>query len=233
MVSKKKQVKEEHPEEVIESAINRTEFFIQKNGKTLLTILIVIVVIAGGLAGYRYLHKVPRQNKAAAAIFPAQNLFAADSLAAALNGDGNNMGFLDVIQTYGSTESGNLAKHYAGQCYLRMGDYDNAIKYFGMYKDVKGISAKLVNAMNAGLTGDAYVQKGDLDKGVSFYSKAVSASDDLLTTSYYLFKSGQIYQKQGNNAKALEAYKTIKQKYPRSQEASEIDKYIAQLEQAL
>lgn len=71
MVDNKKQVSED-PEVVIESAIGRTEDFIQKNGKTLLTILIVVVLLVGGFFGYKYLYSTPRQEKASAAIFSAQ-----------------------------------------------------------------------------------------------------------------------------------------------------------------
>ena len=59
----------------------------------------------------------------------------------ALEGDANGPGFLDVIDQYGSTRAGNLAKHYAGICYLRLGDLDNAATYLAKYKPAKGIPA--------------------------------------------------------------------------------------------
>lgn len=229
----KKQKPQEDPEVKIESAIGRTEAWIQKNAKTLLTILVVVIVVAGGYFAYQYLYKAPRQEKAASAMFNAQYAFDSDSLSLALNGDGNTQGFIQIIDKYGSTPSGNLAKHYAGQCYLRMGQYDNAIQYFNQYKDAKGIPAQLVNAMNAGFTGDAYIQLGDLDKGVSMYEKAVRTGDNMLTTPYYSRKAGQIYEQLGNYKKALEMYNTVKDKFPTSMEARDIDKYIGQVEQKL
>lgn len=232
MASKNKQVKED-PEVAIESAINKTEIWIMRNGKTLLTILVVIIAIASCIAGYVYLYKTPQQKKASAAIFQAQNYFAVDSFPQALNGDGNNFGFLQVIDKYGSTNSGNIAKHYAGQCYLRMGDYDNALKYFGMYKNVKGIPSELVNAMNAGMQGDAYAQKGDVNKAINMYEKAVATSDNGVTAPYYTKKAAMLYEGQGKTAKAIELYKEVKQKYPGSFESRDIDKYIAQAEQKL
>ncbi|MDR2936424.1 MAG: tetratricopeptide repeat protein [Rikenellaceae bacterium] len=230
MVDKKKH-EEVDPEVKIESVIGRTEYFIQQNGKTLLTVLAVIVVLVGGFFAYKYLYVAPRQEKAAAAIFAAQEFFAADSFATALNGDGQHDGFLQVVDKYGSTASGNLAKHYAGQCYLRMGEYQKAVEWFGKFTNVKGIPATMVNAENTGLTGDAYAQLGDMQKAVAQYEKAASMSENALTAPYYCRKAGQVYAKLGNNAKALEFFNRVKNEFPTSTEAREIDKYIGQVEQ--
>lgn len=232
MVNKKQHASEE-PEVVIETAIGKTEEFIHRNGKTLLTILAVAVVLVGGYFGYQYLYQAPRQEKAATAMFNAQHAFAADSFALALNGDGNTQGFLQIIEKYGSTPSGNLAKHYAGQCYLRQGQYQEAIGCFEDYKNVKGIPAQLINSLNAGFMGDAYVQLGNLEKGASLYEEAVSTGEDQLTTPYYSQKAGAIYEMLGNNKKALEMYNIVKLRFPNSMEARDIDKYIAQVEQKL
>jgi predicted negative regulator of RcsB-dependent stress response len=234
MADKKNQEPEKDPEAAIASAIGRTEDWILQNGKTLLTILGVLVIVVGGYFGYRYLYQAPRQEKAAAAMFRAQNAFDGNLFELALNGDANTAGFLSVIDQYGSTASGNLARHYAGQCYLRLGQYDEAIRYFDQYKTVRGsIPARLVNAMNAGLTGDACVQKGDLARGASQYEKAVEAGADELTTPYYCRKAGQLYEQLGDYPRALAMYRRIKVHYPASLEAQDVDKYIARVEQKI
>ncbi|UKI39587.1 MAG: hypothetical protein L6V35_01520 [Alistipes putredinis] len=51
-----------------------------------------------------------------------------------MEGDGSTAGFLEVIEKYGSTPQGNIAKHYAGICYLKNGDLDNALAYLAKYK---------------------------------------------------------------------------------------------------
>ena len=106
----------EDPEVAIQSAIGRVEGFIMNNGRSLLTALIVVVVVVGGFFGYKYLISGPRAEKAAAMMFVAEQQFAVDSFALALNGDGNFAGFLEVIDRYGSTDEGNLARQYAGIC---------------------------------------------------------------------------------------------------------------------
>ncbi len=42
-------------------------------------------------------------------MFKAEEYYRMDSLNLALNGDGQNLGFLKVIDRYGGTDAGNLA----------------------------------------------------------------------------------------------------------------------------
>lgn len=225
----KKINQQEDPEVQIEQAINRSEHFIEKNGKKLLIALCVVVVVLGCYFGYTNLVKSPKEQKAAEVAYVAQQLFGKGDFAQALNGDGNNAGFLDVIKNYGSTAAGNTAAHYAGICYIKMGDFKTAITYLEKYKDVEGTAAAIINAQNKGLIGDAYVELKENAKAISFYEKAVAASDNQLTTPYYLMKVAGVYEANGDTVKALAAYEKIKNTYFESMEARDIDKYIGKL----
>lgn len=216
----------EAAEERMDSAIGRTEQFIYNNGKTLLTVLIVVVLLIGGYFAYKHLYVAGRADKASAAMFVAQQNLAEEMYEAALNGDGNNFGFLEVIAQYSSTPQANLAKHYAGECYVKLGDLDSALDYLNQYKEVKGIPAAVINAQNLGLQGDVYVQKGDFAKAVEMYAKAVKAGSDPLTSPYYLRKMGMAYMSAGKSTEANDAFQRILDEYPQSMEAREIEKYI-------
>lgn len=225
----KKVNQQEDPEVQIEQAIGKSEQFIEKNGKNLLIALCVVVVLIGCYFAYTHLVKAPNEQKAATVVYVAQQFFAADEFDKALNGDGNNVGFLDIIKNYGSTSTGNVANHYAGICYLKMGDFKSAISYLEKYKDVEGVAAEMINAQNKGLIGDAYVELKDNAKALSFYEKAIAVSDNQLTTPYYLMKIAGINVANGDTAKALECYEKIKNTYFNSMEARDIDKYIGKL----
>lgn len=227
----KKSGKSNAPEEKIESALGKTEKFLQDYSKQLLTALIVVLVLVGGYFGYVHLIAQPRAEKAAENMFVAEQLFAQGDFETALNGDGNNPGFLEITDNYGGTRPGRLAAHYAGICYLKLGDADSALDYLAKYKPAKGSTAAVINAQNFGLRGDVYAQRGDLNKALDLYKKAVDAGNNILTTPYFLKKSAEIYTRQGNHEKALEACYKIKNQYGGSIEARDIDKYIGALEQ--
>lgn len=231
MATKKKATAAPAPEESIENALSKTEKFFEKNAKTLLTALIVVVVIVGGYFGFKYLYSMPRANKAADMMFVAEQQFAAEDYQLALDGDGNNAGFIEVVDKYASTPAGSLAAHYAGVCYMKLGQVDDALQYLTKYRKGKGAAAGIINAQNLGLQGDVYDAKSDYAKSVELYRKAVDVSDNDLTAPYYLAKLGGAYAKLGKIAEAVAAYKTITENYASSMEARDADKYIGQLEQ--
>ena len=216
----------EDAEERMDSAIGRAEQFIYNNGKSLLTALVVVVLLVGGYFAYKHLYQAGREQKAAAAMFVAQQNMAQEMYEVALNGDGNQLGFLDVIAQYGSTAQGNVARQYAGECYVKLGDLDAALDQLGQYKAVKGVPAAMVNAQNLGLRGDIYVQKGDYAKAVDLYSQAVKVGEDTFASPYYLKKMGLALAAADKNAEANDAFQRILDEYPGSMEAREVEKYM-------
>jgi len=219
------------PEEKIEGAIGKTEEFLQKNMKPLLIVLVVAVLLVGGYFAYRYLIQEPKMQKAADAMYTAEMLFMQEDYTAALNGDGMNDGFIDIVDAYGSLPQGRLAAHYAGVCYMKLGEYDNALVYLQKYNTRKGAPAVVINAQNFGLQGDIYVQQGNYKKASELYDLAVKAGDNVLTTAYYLKKYALVNEKLGNIQVAIDACNRIKTDYAGSLEARDIEKVIGRLEQ--
>ena len=218
-------------QETLGEAMNKTEFFFEKNGRMLSYVFLGLLVLAALVFGYRALIVSPRAEKAAEMIAEAQYRFEDQNAdyALALEGDANGPGFLDVIDQYGSTRAGNLAKHYAGICYLRLGDLDNAATYLAKYKPAKGIPAEIVNAQNIGLQGDIAVEQQDYARAVKFYEKAVKAADNNLTAPMYLHKAGLAEQAQGNEQKAAAFYEEILTSYPASMEARDAEKLLGSI----
>ena len=158
-------------------------------------------------------------------MFQAERYLELDSLKLALNGDGNYLGFLDIAKDYKFTNTGNLAKYSAGICYLHLGNYQEAIDFLNKYtkKD------KVIGSLAIGATGDAYVELGDLDKGVSKYIEAADYAGNSFNTPLFLMKAGEIYELKGKFPDALKIYERIESQYPESTEGTTIEKYIARL----
>ena len=101
----------------------------------------------------------PQEKKAAAAMFKGEQYFAKDSFNLALNGNGADYeGFEAIIDQYGSTSAGNLAKAYAGICYFKMGDNEKALD---LLKSFSG-SDDMISPAITGLIGDCYVNMGNV-----------------------------------------------------------------------
>lgn len=226
-IQKKQQV--EDPEEVIEAAIDSTQGFIQTNLKKLSIGLGVIAVAVCAVFAYIYLVSIPREFKASAEMFEAQQMFAIDSFEMALNGSGETKGFIDIANEYSSSKVGNIANHYAGVCYMQIGDYEKAIASLTKYSAVDGIASEVINAQNLGLQGDANVQLENYEAALVAFEKAANVSENSFTAPMYFKKAGVVAEKLGKKEKALELYTVIRNQYAASLEGRDIEKYIGRV----
>ena len=207
----------------VESALTKSEQFLEANQKLIGIIIGAIVVVSVGYLAFNKFYLEPRSTDAQEQMFMAQNYFEKDSFNLALNGDGNNPGFLEIVDDFGSTDAGNLAKYYAGISYLNLGQYDNAIDYLKQFST----DDLLLGPISVGAQGDAQLELGKADKALSLYTDAYKMNDNELTTPIYMLKAGELLESSNKNADALKLYETIKQKFPESNEGRSIDKYIA------
>lgn len=217
-------------EQALENAKNRTEGFFENNSKTVIAGLIAIFVLAAAIFGYRKLIVEPRMDKAQEMLYGAQYRFEEQTpdYELALNGDQSAPGFAEVVETYGGTPAGNLARYYAAACCMHLGDMAQAEQYLAKFKHVKGKTGKLINAMAEGLKGDIAVDNGDYTKAAAHFEKAVNVSDNVFTAPMYLRKAAMAYKAAGNKAKADACLETIRTKYPSSIDARDAEKYLAQ-----
>lgn len=219
----KKQDKTEDRIVAVEEALSRTEKFIEKNQKLLMIVIGAVVVVVMIFFGFKRFYQAPREQEGLEQMFMAEHYFEVDSLNLALNGDGMYPGFLSIIDDYSMTNASNLSKYYAGVCYLRLGNYDEAIDYL---KSFKG-KDQIIAPMAKGALGDAYMEKNESSKAASCYMEAAEMNENEFTTPLFLMKAGWTYELLADYDQAVKVYERIKYNFPSSNEAREIDKYIA------
>lgn len=207
-------------------ALVRVQGFWEKFQKPVIIVIAVIVIGVGGWYGYKKLVVEPKEEKASEALFKAQQYFNSDSSNLVLNGDGTNKGALYVINTYGGTKAGNLAKYYAGVSYLKLGDFNNAVKYLKDFStDAKQIEAKALACL-----GDSYSELNKKDEAVDSYKKAAGMLEsDAANSAEYLFRAASLQELNGKTKEALDLYKELKEKYPTSDKGAQADKFIYRL----
>lgn len=205
----------------------QAQSFVEKHEKTIVRVAAAILILGLGFILWKYFYKMPREKEAKEQMYMAQQQFAKDSFALALQNPGGGFkGFIDISKQYSGTKAANLANYYAGTSYMYLGEYDAAISYL---EDFCPCDSEVMPAMKDGLLGDAYAEKGDFAKSLKYYEKAARASDNGLSAPYYLFKLGLLSEKQGDSGKALASFKQIKEKFPTSVQGADIDKYIARV----
>lgn len=211
--------------DMVEVREQATDFFERYRNFILGGLGLIVLIIVGWVA-YKQFFIKPKQQEAVDQMFQAQIQFERDSFQLALlNPGGGYLGFLDVMDNYKGTPAANLASYYAGVCYLQLGKYDAAVSY------LKDFNAKgdVMPIMRNGALGDAYAELNDLSSAMSYYKKAVSVGENDLLTPYYLKKVAMLNEKNGDTQAALEAYEKIRDKYPTSPDAKDIEKYIVRV----
>ena len=217
--------------EGLDSGANKIEAWILKRQKYLLIGLGAVVVIVLGYLGYlKFIQEPAEKNAADELAFPKAYFDEAlameepsDSLLnLALNGDGAKAGLLDIIDQYGSTKAGNLAKYYTGISYLKMAEYKKAIEFLDEFSS----DDMMLGPVAKGAIGDAFVDLEKPEDAFKYYEEAYKMNPNNFTTPIFLDKAAKTAIVLKDYAKAEELYRKIKSDYPHSAAAQDIDAKI-------
>ncbi len=215
----------------LDETASRSEQWVEKNQKIIFTGLIAVVVIIVGYLAYNNYILEPKEIEAADELAYPKKYFeqaqgssiAVDSLYnLSLNGADGKYGLIDIVDTYGSTKAGNLAKYMSGIAYLKTGDYENAIQYLSDFSS----DDEILGAIALGSIGDAFTEINQFEDALKYYVDAANYKDNKFTSPLYFFKAGNIALELKEFDKAEEYFTNIKISYSKSEEAKNINIYI-------
>lgn len=222
-MAKKDFKKEDQNLENVQEALTTNAMWIEKNQKVITWVVVAVVaVVLGIMAVNQYVIK-PKAAEANNENAKAVAYFMQGDYEKALNGDDAEcIGFEQIAQDYKMYQGGKLAALYAGICYYQTSEYEEAAKY------LKKFSADdlTIDPAAKQLLGDAYVQMQEYDKAVKAFEAAAKSGNDLIAPMS-LKKAGLVYLEMGNKKAAHKVFSAVKADYPMSNEAQDIEKYIA------
>lgn len=221
MAKSKKQTK---PDEL--ENLTATESFIDKYKNILIIGGISIVVIVLGIIGYQKFISQPHEEESREAYWNAFYELERDSLNLAVTGNENFDGMEDIADEYAGTSGGNIATYSLGIHAMENGEFEEAIEYF----DDVDFDDIMMGSMVIGLKGDCYVELDDYESAIDMFEEAAEREANMFTTPMFLKKAGLAYEALGQNGEALAAYQKIKDDWYESEEAKDIEKYIARAE---
>ena len=202
----------ENPE-IIGESISKTEEFFNKNKNLIYVFSGSLILLFIFFSTYNFI-KDNQNIEAQEEMFQAVYYFEQDSLVKALNGDGNNYGFLEIIDEYSLSDAANLSHYYAGVSYLKLGNYDNAISYLLPYSS----SDLLLQARAYSLIGDAYVELQDYNNAIKYFKLASSNNPNEYFTPKYILKLALVYEKIDDLNSAINSYDQIIDEFKESAE---------------
>jgi tetratricopeptide (TPR) repeat protein len=208
----------------VDNVLDRAELYFEENKQRFTTIAVVLFGLIGGYLAYKYLYIAGEEEAAAKEMFRAEQFFAMENYEAAINGNGGDIkGFSQIVDEYSATPSGNLAQYYLGISLLKTGKFEEAIEHLEEF-DGKD---QIVGPQATGAIGDAYLELGQFDEAITFYLKAAEQSPNAFTSPVFLKKAALVNEEKGSCITAVQLYERIKNEYPQSEIAKDMDKYIA------
>ncbi|MBL6877030.1 MAG: tetratricopeptide repeat protein [Flavobacteriales bacterium] len=220
--------------ESLDSTANKSEQWILKNQKIILTIIALISVSVLSYIGYERLISDPNEKEAISELNKAQYFFElalvsneSDSLfKLALNGGEGKYGFLDIVKEYSGTKASNLANYSIGMSYLNLKEYDNAIIYLEKFKS----DDILLKSISLGTIGDCFSELNQPDEAFEYYQKAFKHNENIYTTPKYLFKAALIGSEIGKYRSSIDFLNRIKDEFPDSYESSLVEVQLGRIE---
>lgn len=216
----------ENPDALADRLVVGSEDFFTRHKKLLIGLFVVIAAaVVGGFLYYQ--NREAKNQEALAAMFQAEYYLEADSLAKALNGDGQYAGFKSIADEYGSTKAGNLANFYAGVAFLKQGQFQEALNYLQEFES----DDLLLQARAYSLQGDAQLELGKAAEAAELYKKAAEHKANDYFSPQYLMQAALAHETANQHAEAVEVYTRVIEDYPLSQEVNDAKKYKARAEE--
>ena len=134
------------------------------------------------------------------------------------------MGLKAIVENYGNTESGEIARLYLANAYYNLGKYDESMQQYESFSS----GNKLLEASAQSGLASCHEAKGEYAKAAASYEKAAGMVSNQINTPEYLTAAARCYGKAGDKEKAIALLKRLKTEYPTSPQARDVDRYISE-----
>ncbi len=186
---------------------------------------LALVVLILGFAGYQA-YMSSQNAEAEEMLGQIVGVYEQGNFQQALEGTSDAAGLLEIIDEYGATETGNLARFYAADAFYNLGEYERSLELFQAYdKDDNYLGASAYAGMGA-----SYASLEQYQDAAEAYDEAADIYSNQGTTPLYLQEAASNYEEAGQLARARALYERIQEEYPDSPQAEQVAIHLARLE---
>ena len=223
---KKKLSKREMKQDALVTTYVRATTFYETNKKSISIAITVLVVAVFAVVIYMK-NRSDNNEKAITQLGLVYQFYDAGQYQTALDGipEKNVPGLRSIVENYGNSRTGDVARFYLANALYNTGAYDEALRQF----EECSPSDPLIDASR--LAGIAACQeaKGEHRKAAEYFEKAATKHGKDINAAENLNNAARNYGQAGEKEKAIELYKRIKKNYPTTTFAREADRFIARL----
>jgi TolA-binding protein len=223
---KKKLSKREIKEDALITSYVKATTFYEEHKKNI-SIGITVLVVAVFVVVVYMKNRADNNEKALTQLGTIFQMYDAGQYQAAIDGvpEKNIPGLKSIVENYGNSRAGDLARFYLANAYFNAGHFDEALTNF---EDCSPPGELLEVSRLAGIAA-CYEAKGDHRKAAEAFEKAATKHGKDVNAAENLNNAARNYGQAGEKEKAIELYKRIKKNYPTTTFAREADRFITQL----
>ena len=177
----------------------------------------VIAVIAA-IVGYNYIQgarNIQAQELLGAIILEYES----GDHRTALDGTGDILGLIEIVERYGGTPAGNTARFYAGNAHFSLEEYDLALEQFDRFNAKDDFLGASVTAGRAAI----HELQGDYRRAADLFVRAAEMDDGSARSPYYLRSAARAYLESGDFDEAEEVVHEVRENYPETDLIDEFD----------
>jgi len=194
------------------------------NRRILTVVAIGILLVIAGIFGYSYIQG-ERDTQAQEFLGAIILEYERDEYRVALDGSGETLGLLDIIDRYGGTPAGNTARFYAGNAHFELEEYDLALEQFENFNAKNDFLGASVTAGRAAI----YELEGDFSVAADLFKRAADMEDNPARAPYYLHSAARTYIESGELNAAEEVIFEAKDRYPEMDLIDEFEYMLGQV----
>jgi predicted negative regulator of RcsB-dependent stress response len=219
-MSKRLSKEELESDPLIENYNRAANFYVENRVKVLSTI-IGLVVLIGGIVGYNY-YSGAQESQAQELLAIAEGYYSQGDYENALYGNEFELtyGFDQIADEFPRTNAGNIAIYYAAVSSFELGDVENALNYMESFDVPDGIMGVGPLTFHARLL----MANESIEAAAQKFVEAANWNENEVTTPSNLYEAAQAYYKAGNKERANELVTQVIDQYPESSKYAESQK---------
>lgn len=223
---KKKISRRELKEDALVSTYVKVTTLYEQNKRNISIALTVLVVAVFAVVIYLK-NRADNNEKALTALGAIFESYDAGQFQTAVDGipEKNIQGLKAIVDNYGNSKSGDLARFYLASAYSQLGRYSEALREFEDYSP----SGELLSVARLSGIGSCQEALGMFGEAASAFEKAATQFPKDISAAENLNDAARDYARAGEKEKAIDIYKRIKKNYPTTAFARDADRFIAQL----
>ncbi len=221
LTPKKKISKRELKEDALVSTYVKATTFYEENkrmisiGVTVFAVLVIALIVYGK-------NRTDNNVNATTALGNVYQLFDNGQYQLAVDGvpERNIKGLKAIVDDYGNSQAGEIARFYLGNAYYHLGKYDDAIEQF----KACSLSDETLEISRISALACAYEAKGMHKDAAEYFEKAATRNSKDVNAAENLNNAARNYAQAGEKATALELYRKLKKTYPSTPVARDADR---------